>query len=144
MSLVKWTNRPLVPLVNSVFDDFFSNNQDWRLPIERSNTPAANVAETESDFTIELAVPGKQKEDFKIEIDSNVIAISSEEESSTETEEKNYTRKEYSYQSFCRSFTLPENANAENISAEYAEGVLKVVIPKNESVETKKMTIQVS
>ena len=104
--------------------------------MERMNNtvPPVNIKETETTFVVELAAPGKRKEDFNIELDDNVLTISSE--SKHEKEEKDsdgkYTRKEFSYSSFKRAFTLPEIVNESDINASYENGVLHITLPKRE------------
>jgi len=133
MSLVNWTDRSIYPTINSMFDNLFTDGDGFYKAVSKgTSVPAVNVAETDLTFELEVAAPGKTKEDFNVEIENNVLCISSENEQETESEEKNYTRKEYSYSSFSRSFTLPENANEEEIKASYENGVLKIAIPKKE------------
>lgn len=103
--------------------------QKWQEQMQYS-TPAANIAENEVNFTIEIAAPGLQKEDFKIEVKNSKLTVSAE--SKTQEEGKKYSRKEFAYGSFKRNFTLPETVDSENISAKYADGILYVVIPKLE------------
>ncbi|MEY4594094.1 MAG: hypothetical protein RIQ47_504 [Bacteroidota bacterium] len=105
---------------NLQFDDFF--RKDW--------VPAVNVSETEKAYDIELAAPGLKKEDFHIKIVNGVLTISSEKKSEKEVKDKNYTRKEYNYSSFSRSFTLPENVKEDEVKANYENGVLKLNIAK--------------
>lgn len=92
--------------------------------------PAANITESENEFLIELAIPGKKKEDFSIEVKENLLTISSESKTNKEETEKSFTRKEFNYESFKRSFKLPAIANSESIGASYFEGILKISIPK--------------
>ena len=94
--------------------------------------PAVNIKETDTSFSIELAAPGKNKEDFNIEIDHNVLTISSENKSEKEEIDGKYTRREFSYSSFRRAFTLPDTVNTENINAAYENGVLRIALPKRE------------
>jgi HSP20 family protein len=94
--------------------------------------PAVNIKESDKQFNIELAVPGFSKEDFKISMDGDVLNISAQKKSETEKKEEKYTRKEYSYNSFSRSFTMPANANAEAIDARYENGILMLDIAKKE------------
>lgn len=144
MSLVRWTDRNLFPPMNSMFDNFFTDSDGFYKAVSQgTSVPAVNVAETEQAFELEVAAPGKSKEDFKVAVDNNVLSISSENEEEKATEEKNYTRKEYSYSSFSRSFTLPDNANEEEINATYVNGVLKVAIPKKEPSKPETKTIPV-
>jgi HSP20 family protein len=126
-----------------LFDDFFTKDLfDWR-SLNFSNTgstlPAVNVKETADNFQVEMAAPGMSKEDFKVELNNNVLTISSERKNETENGEgENYTRKEFSYQSFQRSFTLAKEAvDADNIQARYENGVLKLLIPKREEIKQK-------
>ena len=136
-TLVKKTG--FTPSVNTFFDDAFTRDIfDWtdkNFSAAGSNLPSVNLKETDDMFEVELAAPGLKKEDFKIEIDNNMLMISSEKEESKEESRKkdNYVRKEFSYQSFFRSFYLPENMNENKIEAAYKDGVLHVTIPKKES-----------
>jgi len=101
-----------------------------------TSLPAVNVKETNDEFLIELAAPGMEKKDFKINFKNNVITISSEKEDKREEKKENYTRREFSYQSFQRSFTVPENAIvSEKIEAIYNNGILEVKLPKREEVK---------
>ena len=126
--LVKKAGIPVIP---NLFDDFF---RDWSVTnFSETNTslPAVNIKENDDEFTVEVAAPGMEKEDFKIHLENDVLTISSEK--TTENNEKNdrYTRKEYSYQSFERSFNLPKNTvDSEKISAQYKNGELVIAIPK--------------
>ena len=122
------------------FDRFWNNElMDWnRSNFSSTNTslPAVNVKETEDDFIIELAAPGMNKKDFKVSLNNNILTISSEIKDEKEESNDSYTRKEFSYQSFQRSFTVPENTvNGEKISAKYNEGILNIVLPKREEVK---------
>lgn len=101
-----------------------------------TSLPAVNVRETIDEFVIELAAPGMDKKDFKISFKNNVITISSEKEDKKEEKKDNYTRREFSYQSFQRSFTVPENAIlSDKIAASYNNGILEVKLPKREEVK---------
>lgn len=101
--------------------------------------PAVNFKETEDGFEIEMAVPGLKKEDFKIDLDHNLLTISAEDKSETsdKDEDGRYTRREFNYRSFKRAFTLPETSDADKIQASYQEGVLSVQIPKKEEAKPK-------
>jgi HSP20 family protein len=94
--------------------------------------PDANIIENEKDFKIELAAPGLNRDDFKVEIEDGVLCVSAEKEEEQEEDRKNYRRREFSYRSFSRSFTLPENSVSDKIDAKYENGILRVVIPKKE------------
>mgnify|MGYP000943482947 FL=1 len=124
----------------SFFERFFNNDlSDWNLTnFSGTNTslPAVNVKETNDEFVIELAAPGMEKKDFKINFKNNVITISSEREDKKEEKKDNYTRREFSYQSFQRAFTVPENAIlSDKIEATYNNGILEIKLPKREEVK---------
>lgn len=121
----------------SVFDEFFSDWNTGSMP-SRSKVPAVNVKESEKEYTLEMAVPGFTKEDFNIELDNDQLTVSTEQKSENETSEENYTRKEFSYYAFKRSFTLPKDMiDAEKVDAKYENGVLHVNIPKRSAAEVK-------
>ena len=124
----------------SFFERFLNNDlSDWNLTnFSGTNTslPAVNVKETNDEFVIELAAPGMEKKDFKINFKNNVITISSEKEDKKEEKKDNYTRREFSYQSFQRAFTVPENAiMSDKIEATYNNGILEIKLPKREEVK---------
>jgi len=128
MTLIKWQHRnPLTDMVNNLFDndlgDFFG---------KRFSDPAANIIENNDSFGLDIAAPGMNKEDFKINLENNILTISTELEDEKREEGKNYTRKEFYYGSFNRSFTLPKTVDLDKITAEYENGILKVVLPKKE------------
>jgi len=100
--------------------------------------PAVNVRENDQEFTIEVAAPGMKKDDFNINLDNNQLTISSEIKSKSESKEGNYSRKEFSYQSFSRSFRLPVSlVDGDKISAKYDEGILCIRLPKKEEAKPK-------
>lgn len=122
-----------------IFDDFFKPWNEWfdngNLWGRTMNVPAVNITENKENYQVSLAVPGMKKDDFKIDIDGNMLTISSEQEENKEEKDKKFTRKEYSYSSFSRSFTLPEEINKEKIEAKYEEGVLKISLPRKEEAK---------
>ncbi|MBL0146245.1 MAG: Hsp20/alpha crystallin family protein [Chitinophagaceae bacterium] len=125
-----------------MFEDFF---KPWNELVDTGNlwgrtlnVPAVNIIENKDEYKVSLAVPGMKKDDFKIDIEGNMLTISSEKEESKEEKEKKFTRKEYNYSCFSRSFTLPEEINKEKIEAKYEEGVLKITLPRKE--EAKKIS----
>ncbi len=126
----------------TLFDDFFKPWNEWfdngNLLGRTMNVPAVNITENKENYQVSLAVPGMKKDDFKIDIDGNMLTISSEQEENKEEKDTKFTRKEYSYSSFSRSFTLPEEINKEKIEAKYEEGVLRISLPRKE--EAKKAT----
>lgn len=140
MSLIKLkTNDSSVNPFDTIFNDFFEGEF---LPGRRNRSfgsmPAANIKETEKNYHIELASPGMNKEDFKIEVDEDLLTIRSEKESDKEENSSRYTKREFNYTSFVRSFRLPEEVDSENISAKYEGGILQLEIPKR-AVEEKKV-----
>ena len=126
----------------SVMEDFFKPWNEWfdgGLLGRSINIPAVNITEQKDEFMVSLAAPGLKKDDFKIDVDGNLLTISSEKEEKKEEKEARYTRKEYNYTSFERSFTIPDEVNKEKIEARYEDGILKLALPKKE--EAKKMAI---
>lgn len=119
------------------FDDFFRPWNDWfdngGLLSRNLNVPAVNITEEKDSYLVSLAVPGLKKDDFKIDVDGKMITISSEKEETKEEKDKKFTRREYNYSSFSRSFTLPDEVNQEKIEAKYEEGVLKITLPRKEN-----------
>lgn len=133
MSLVKYHNKPL-----SIWDDFFGNASVFDKNFSKATMPAVNIKEDESEYMIELAVPGFKKDDFNVELNENTLVISSEKESSSEDEKDNYSRKEFSYSKFQRSFTIPKDVNVDEIKGEYNDGILMVHVPKKAADKLKK------
>lgn len=142
MTLVR-KNGSLFNNLPAIFNDFFNREFfDWG-ESNFSNTgttiPAVNIRETKEDFEVEMAAPGMKKDDFKIELDGNLLTISSEAtKQAGENDDERYSRREFSYLSFQRSFTLPkEVVDAEKINARYDNGVLRLQIPKKEEAKQK-------
>jgi HSP20 family protein len=102
-----------------------------------NRVPSVNITENEKEFKIEMAAPGLERKDFKVEVENGVLCISSEKEKESKEEKKNYTRREYSYNSFSRSFTLPDNSSPDKIDAKYENGVLNITLPKKEVTVSK-------
>src|SRR6476469_5430163 len=145
MALVKFNNLRTVAnysTFNDLFDNFFKDSyiNDSAL----GKVPAVNISETEDKYEIELAAPGLKKEDFKVNLEKNVLKISAERKSETTEENKKITRKEFSFSSFSRSFTLPEAADANNISGSYQDGILHVTIGKKEEAKVQSREIVLS
>ncbi|MCP9753164.1 Hsp20/alpha crystallin family protein [Ferruginibacter sp. HRS2-29] len=140
--------RPNGNRLPAVFNDFFKPWNEWfddsGLLSHPFNVPAVNITELDNEFRVSLAVPGMKKDDFKIDLDGNMLTISSEKEETKEEKEKKYTRKEYSYTSFSRSFTLPDDVSRDKIDARYEDGVLQITIPRLESKKhiTRKINVQ--
>jgi len=140
MSLVKRNGRS--ELLPSIWDDFFNRDVfNWgnNFANTGNSMPAVNIRETPDLFLVEMAAPGMEKKDFKIELDGNQLTISSEKQEQWENEEKgSYNRKEFSYQSFFRTFHLPkEVVDADKIKARYDNGILKLEVPKREEAKQK-------
>jgi len=130
----------MLPGFTNFFDDFFTKDLfDWNdknFTAIDNTLPSVNVKETENDFEIELAAPGMKKEDFQIVVDKNVLTISSQKNEENETKMGKYTRREFNYHSFSRSFTLPaEVVESDKIEASYKEGILYIVVPKKETAK---------
>lgn len=143
MSIVKWTgNRRNLPVFSSWLDDFwnrdFFDGDNRNFSSTATTLPSVNVKETDDDFKVEVAAPGMEKKDFKITLDGNLLTISSEKEANEEEKDGNYTRREFSYQSFQRSFELPKDVvDEEKINARYENGVLHLTIPKTDNAKKK-------
>jgi HSP20 family protein len=130
MSLIKRNEWPLLGN-GSWLSDFFDTEKFFNSDLLKNRgLPAVNVNETEKNYEIEVAAPGRTKKDFNIAAENGILTISSEMEEEKEQKEKDYTRKEFSYSSFSRSFALPENANEDDIKANYADGILKLEVAK--------------
>lgn len=146
MTLVKArTNGNLFP----TFSDFFKSdrffNPSWLEGEFEQTLPAVNIKENNKEFFIDVAAPGFNKADFKVNIEEGVLTISAEKKEEKNEENERFTRKEYSYNSFTRSFTLPENSNPDKLDAKYMDGVLKLMLPKKEETKVSlKKEIKVS
>jgi len=137
MAIVRFSNQH-----PSLFDRFFENDLfDWSSRnYSNTNTtlPSVNIKESSDDFEVEVAAPGFKKDDFKIELNHDLLTISSTKETENETEEgQQFSLREFSYQSFSRSFTLPNTADSDKIGAKYENGILRILIPKKEEARPK-------
>ncbi|WCT14454.1 Hsp20/alpha crystallin family protein [Mucilaginibacter jinjuensis] len=144
MTLVKFNDkRPnsLMPGVNEIFESIFDDTFFSDRMIAR--VPAVNISETENSYHVELAAPGLKKEDFKLNLEQNNLAIAVDQAAEQNDNQKNYTKREYSYSSFVRSFTLPEGADHSNIEASYTDGVLKIDIAKREEAKAVRRQIEI-
>lgn len=119
----------------SFFDDLVMKDLFQHKPATGMTIPSANIKETEKNFIIELAVPGKQKSDFNIHIEDQFLTISSEKKQEEKIENEKYTRQEFVYNAFSRSFTLPESIDQEQVKAAYENGILTIELPKKTEVE---------
>ena len=146
MALIKFPTKSLNtdavnPFVNTVFDNLFNDNFISDRLVSR--VPAVNISESEKSFKIEMAAPGLDKSDFKINVDKNLITISAERKDEQTSEEKLYSKKEFNYSSFSRSFTLPETVDYSNIEAAYEGGILILTVGKKEDAIIAKRLIEV-
>lgn len=135
-------------MLSRAFNDFLRPWNEWftdsAWPERALTVPAVNITETDKSYNLSVAAPGMKKEDFNIDVQGNIISISAAKEESTEAKEKNYSRQEYNYSSFCRSFTLPDEVKQDAIEAEYKDGVLNLRLPKTEAAQkaSKKIAIK--
>jgi HSP20 family protein len=146
MTLVKFANgqknNGLNPLFTDVFDSFLNDTFLGDRLVSR--VPAVNIAETENEFHIELAVPGLKKEDFKINLEKNMLSISAETKTESTEGDKRYSKKEFNYNSFVRTFTLPDSVDHAKIEAEYTDGILKLNVAKKEEakIQTREISVK--
>ncbi len=142
MTLARLSDN-LFPSVPSLFNNLFGRDlmdwNSWNFADENSTLPAVNVKENDNEFAIEVAAPGLKREDFKVNYENGRLTISSEKKEEREEKKKEkVTRREFSYQAFQRSFSIPENiVDAEKISAKYHEGILHITLPKREEIKPK-------
>lgn len=135
MKLMKRNNDILPAMWDSfAHDDWFTMPGKFKT---RTNVPAINILDNDNDFLIELVVPGMNKSDFKIDVENDLLTISAEERKEDQTKEANYTRREFYYTAFNRSFNLPETVDSDKIQATYTDGVLGISIPKKEEAKPK-------
>lgn len=134
-------------LLPDIFEDFFRpwdrfNGNFWGRML---TVPAVNIVERDNDYRVELAAPGLRKDDFRINLEGDMLTISCEKKEEREEREDTYTRNEYNYSSFSRSFNIPEEVEADRIKANYEDGILQLSLPKKEGarkpVMHKKITV---
>jgi len=137
-------HTPVQKNLNSFFDEFFNELPAFGKTVNNLFTPAANIIETADAYHVELNVPGRNKEDFSITVDKGLLTISYEKKEETKNEDLKVVRKEFSFQSFKRSFSLDDKINAEAIQAKYENGLLKLLLPKltEEKQPVKNISIQ--
>lgn len=137
----------------SLFNENWNNflNDNWSSFFSDENfkpvfgtSPAVNISEDENGYSLELAAPGLKKEDFKIDLDKDVLTISVNHEEEKAEDKKGYTRREFRYGSFKRSFVLPEVVDVEAIKGSYDNGILTVQLPKKAEVKPAKKTIEIA
>lgn len=128
-TLAKTSNLP------TLFSDFFEPWNDWfpdAIMNKITTMPKVNITEEKDGFALSVAAPGLHKSDFKIDVDGNMLTVSAKKEENTEEKKENFTRQEYNYSSFSRTFNLPEGVQKDKIAATYDGGVLKLNLPKSE------------
>lgn len=138
--------KPAGSLLRPFFSDFFDVDDFFKRSGGELFTlkfPAVNILEEKDDYVVEMAVPGFNKNDFKLKVEEDMLTIEAEAKEEKEEVEKNYTRREYTHQSFSRSFRLPENVKEDNIKATYENGMLKLLLPKAEIKEKAAKQIQI-
>jgi HSP20 family protein len=136
------------PLGFPVFEEFFKPWNDWfeksSLFGKMTTVPPVNIIENEDRYVLSLSVPGMKKDDFKIALEGLMLTISTEKGEENEETEERFTRREYNFYSFSRSFTLPEDVKPEYIEAKYEDGLLKIVLPRKEEVKPMTATRQIA
>ncbi|MGB0523569.1 MAG: Hsp20/alpha crystallin family protein [Flammeovirgaceae bacterium] len=143
MSIIKKSNGGF-PTIRSVFSDLFDSDKFFESDLfKRDLSPAVNIKDNENNFEIEVACPGFDKEDFNVTVDNGLLTISAEHKTEKEEKEEKYARREFSYSSFSRSFSLPESADDENISGKYEGGILRMIIGKKEASSKVKKEVSI-
>lgn len=133
MSLVKRNEKGLFPSFDALWDDFLGNDFFKKRFELGTSMPAVNIKETDEEYLLEAALPGLKREDIQVDVENGVMTIQSSSKANKEEKDgERVTRREYSYSSFSRKFSMPENAVEERISANYTDGVLKISIPKQQ------------
>lgn len=135
MTLIKHSDWPT--LRGSMLSDFFDDDVFFKNPLGRMSVPSVNIRETEKTYELEMAAPGYHKNDFNISIEDNRLTVSAERKQEKEKKEDHYTRREFGYESFSRSFSLPANTSEDDIGARYEDGILRLSISKKETATTK-------
>lgn len=137
MSLIKYSNQ-FPSLLDRLFDNDIFDWSDTNHSRTNTTLPSVNIKASDDEFSLELVAPGFEKGDFNIDLKDNLLTISSEKKIENELKEgERFTSREFSYQSFSRSFTMPKTVDGQKISARYDNGILKVSIPKLEEAKPK-------
>ncbi len=142
MTLIRYKSNPndmWFPSFSNLFNNFLEDDLNGLKTKASVTLPAVNIKESDDGFRVELAAPGLDKKDFKIEVENNVLKVSSQKEEKKEekADDGGYSKREFSYQSFQRAFTLPETVDADKIEAAYNDGILSLHIPKKEEAKEK-------
>jgi len=137
MSLVRFTDH-LPSMVDRFFEGDFFDWSNRNFSLTNTTLPSVNIRENDNEFKVEVAAPGFDKKDFRLELDHDVLTVSSEKRIENETkEDEHFNKREFSYQSFTRSFSLPNTVDGEHIDATYDKGILQISIPKREESKQK-------
>ena len=146
MSLIKLANgnrnSVLAPVFNDLFESVFNDSVLSDRMISR--VPAVNISEQQDKYLIELAAPGLKKEDFSVQLDKKLLTITVEQKSAQKEQDKFYNKREFSYQSFVRSFSLPESADDAGIEAKYVDGILSIVVSKKDEAQNSVKKIEIN
>jgi HSP20 family protein len=149
MTLVRFNHHPAHKTFGGIMDEVFNNTakllKDDFLTSDFFGTyPPVNIHENKEGYLVDIMVPGLSKEDFKIGIEKNVLSISAEKKTEQKSEDQKQIRREFSFRSFKRSFTLDETVDTEKIQAKYENGILQLQLPKREEAQPKSKSIVVS
>jgi HSP20 family protein len=141
MALIRSNNgfySAIPSLINSLLTNHSADWDNSDYVAQRSTLPAVNISENDDAFFVEVAAPGLKKEDFKVKLENDTLTISSERKQEGVNGNEKYSKREFSYQSFNRTFTLAENSvDGDKIKAAYTDGILKIALPKREEVKPK-------
>lgn len=141
MNLVRRNTNPLFP---SLLDEFFGTSFPLTTSSAHSHVPSVNIVETDTAFEVAVAAPGKTRKDFNVELDDHVLTVSSETTQKDESKTAQFTRREFAYDSFQRSFRLPETIDTSGINAKYDNGILTIALPKlQEAIPEPKKQIEI-
>ena len=141
MNLVRRNTNPLFP---SLLDEFFGTSFPLTTTSAHSHVPSVNIVETDTAFEVAVAAPGKTRKDFNVELDDHVLTVSSETTKKDESKTAQFTRREFAYDSFQRSFRLPETIDTSGINAKYDNGILTIALPKlQEAIPEPKKQIEI-
>lgn len=136
--------RKTTPWFPSLFDEFFTRDFGIDLATRTYQTPAVNITEKEDAFHLELVAPGKEKKDFDVELEEDTLTISTTSKNQIVEDDTQFTRREFDYASFTRSFRIPETIDTKNIKANYTNGLLSIVLPKRkEAIPEPKKHIEI-
>ncbi len=150
MTLIKWPketqgsrNQSVFPTINDLLGDLIDGVTTTNETRKWSN-PAVNISENEKSYKLQMAAPGLKKEDFKISVQDAILTVSADSKKESTEKVENYTRKEFYFETFKRSFNLPETITIEGISANYENGIMQIVLPKQEPVKPKTLEINIA